>query len=235
MSKALLVLPFLVACAEAPGELTAPTSAPLAFTTLGDGSIVATGGYQIVAIGDRAQAGLSATASDGYDVEPAGGAWPNLVAPEYHVRALAAGSGEFAIATSHGIAAGTLESADVARIALVPVHYALAGNYRFIVDPARPEVEVALFDNRGRRLVDGSLRVTGATQTAWDRVVVDATTTLTISADSIATVTWPLQVGSAIDRIDEVGNCLHAYRGDLEVVSAQLVVQRPSRTAVNCW
>lgn len=236
MTKALLVLPILLAaCAEAPGELAAPTTAPLAFTTLGDGSIVATGGYQVVAIADRAQAGLSATASDGYDVEPVGGAWPNMVSPEYHVRALAAGSGAFAIATSHGIASGILESADVARIALVPVDYALAGNYHFIVDPARPELAVALFDNRGRRLVDGSLRVAGAPQTAWDRITVTAATTITITADSIAPVTLPLQVGGEIDRIDEVGSCLHAYRGELEVVSAQLVAQRPSRNAVNCW
>src|SRR2546430_1885140 len=40
---------------------------------------------------------------------------------------------------------------------------------------ARPEVEIALYDAAGRRLVDGTLAITddqdpAATQTAWDRL-----------------------------------------------------------------
>ncbi len=236
MTKALLVLPVLVAaCAEAPTALPPPTGAPIAFTVLGNPQVVATGGYQTVTIGDVAEAGLSGTASDGYAVEPYGDVWPNMQKPEYHVRALAAGTGTFSIATSHGVASGGIESADVARIALVPVDYALADGFHFAIDPARPEVEIALFDNHGRRLVDGSLHVGGATQTAWNRVRIDAATTLTVSADSIATVSFPVAVASQIDRIDEVGNCLHAYHGDVELVTSQLAVQVPSEAAINCW
>ena len=175
---------------------------------LGNPQIVATGGYQTVTIADTAEAGLSGTASDGYDVEPFGDTWPNMTKPEYHVRALAAGTGTFSIATSKGVASGAIESADVTRVALVPIDYALADGYHFSVDRSRPEVEIALFDDHGRRLVDGSLHVAGATQTAWNRIRIDAATTLTISADSIEPVSFTIPVVSQIDRIDEAGNCL---------------------------
>ncbi len=236
MSKALLVLPVLVAaCAEAPSPLPPPTTAQIAYTMLGNPTIVATGGYQTVTIDDAAQAGLSGAASDGYDVEPFGGVWPNMVKPEYHVRALQAGTGTFAIATSMGVASGAIESADVTRIALVPIDYALTDGFHFAVDGTRPEVEVALFDDQGRRLVDGSLHVTGATQTAWNRIHIDGTANVAISADSFATVTIPVTLTTQINHIDEIGNCLHAFRDDLEVVTAQVVVQQPSESAVNCW
>jgi hypothetical protein len=237
MTKALLVLPVLVAaCAEAPtATQPSPTTAPIAFTVLGNPQIVATGGYQVVTIADQAEAGLAGSASDGYEVEPFGDVWPNFVKPEYHVRALQAGHGTFSIATSHGVAAGAIESADVARVALLPVDYALTSGYTFAVDPARPEVEVVLFDDQGRRLVDGSLTIAGAKQTAWNRIRIDTPTTLTISADSIETVALTVAGGADYDRIVEIGNCVHAYRGELEVVSAQLAVQQPSESAINCW
>ena len=236
MTKAPVALLVLVAaCADAPNPLPPTTTAPISFTVLGNPQIIATGGYQTVTIDDASQAGLSGTASDGYDVEPFGDVWPNMIKPEYHVRALAAGTGTFAIATSKGVASGTVESADVARIALVPIDYALADGFHFSIDPARPEVEVVLFDVRGRHLVDGSLHVAGATQTAWNRIRIDGAATLAISADSFATVSIPVTVATQIDRIDEVGNCLHAYHGDLEVVTAQTGVQVPSESAVNCW
>ena len=245
MTDLKLVVPLLLAaCAEAPGELAPPTTAPIEFTRLGVVTTVATGGYETIAIADDAAVGLSATATEGYVVEPVGGAWPNMIEPEYHVRALVAGTGSFAIQTSHGVAAGDVASADVVRVALAPVNYALDGHSRFIVDPALPELEVDLFDNRGYLLVDGSLRIAGAPQLGWDRMMVTSAAQLTIEADSIAAMTFSVDMADRVDRIVQVAElgrtCLHAYRDltDLdvvEVVSPLTLVHAPIPGAANCW
>ena len=69
----------------------------------------------------------------------ASGVWPNMVKPEYTLRALTPGTGTFSIATSEGIAAGTFESADIART---------------VIDPS---CNVLLYDAQDRRLTDDSI------------------------------------------------------------------------------
>lgn len=235
----LLPIVLLAACAEeGPAVATyEPPQAPVAFTTLG--GWVATGGYQVVTISDKSQAGLSGRASDGFDVEPVGGAWPNLVAPEYHVRALASGEGTFAIETSHGAASGSVHSAEVARVQLVPPDYALDGHSAFAVDATRANLEIRLTDADGDVLVDGSVRATGQdmTMTAWNQLSVAHTGAVTITGDSFAPVTVQLAVVDGVDRIEAVTadgvTCRHAYKGDLEVVTTATQVKNPT-VAINC-
>jgi len=231
----LLPIVLLAACAEqGPAVATyEPPQAPVAFTTLG--GWVATGGYQVVTISDASQAGLSGRASEGFDVEPVGGAWPNLVAPEYHVRALTSGEGTFAIETSHGAASGAVHSAEVARVQLVPPDYALDGHSAFAVDASRATLEIRLTDADGDVLVDGSVRAPG--QTAWNELTVAHTGAVTITGDSFAPVTVQLAVVDGVDRIEAVTadgvTCRHAYRGDVEVVTAATQVKHPT-VAINC-
>src|SRR5258706_15750588 len=189
MMKALALAPLvLAACADPPTYRPiddAPTT-PIAFHALAiacrdslpasstaegrcgsidsQPAVIATGGMQIVTLTEALSVGWSGTASDGYAVEPFGDVWPNTKKAEYHVRALGQGVGSFSISTNNGIAAGTLDSAEVARVAVVP------GSC------ARGVAEVALYDASGRRLIDGSLQITGGSRLAWDKVALDSAT-----------------------------------------------------------
>ena len=133
-----LPLVLLAACAadvdRAP-EPASPTT-PVAFHQ--DGTLVATGGTLTITIPSDVSVGFSATA-DNAEVTPASQTWPNMTKPVYTVRALAAGPGSFSIVTSEGIAAGTFESAEVART---------------VIDE---HCNVILLDAQGRQLVDDSI------------------------------------------------------------------------------
>lgn len=186
MMTKLLVLPvLLVACADSTPtvDLSDSPSNPVAFDELHAGAApaaIATGGIQVVTIpNDPNSVGWSGTASGGFAVEPFGDTWPNMVKPEYHVRALAAGTGTFSIQTDHGIASGTVTSAEVARV-----------DAQLLADAHT--IEVALYAADGTRLIDGSLAIhdasdPSATQAAWDDLAVTApgTHTLVITADSM--------------------------------------------------
>jgi hypothetical protein len=195
MMKSLLLVPVLVAaCADAP-SYPVPSdspSTPVAFDQLrvdGADAPIATGGIQVISIPDPTSVGWSGQASSGFAVEPYASVWPETQKPEYHVVALADGSGTFSIQTQHGIASGQVTSADVARVDAQP-----AGNGL---------IEVALYDRDGHRLIDGSLAIHDqadptAVQRAWDQLAVAATPgthSLVVTADSIPqqllTVTLP--------------------------------------------
>ena len=186
MMKTLLVLPVLLAaCADSTptANLSDTPSNPVAFQELHAGAApaaIATGGIQVITIPDDPNSvGWSGTASGGFAVEPFGDVWPNMVKPEYHVRALGDDTGTFSIQTDHGIASGTVTSAEVARVDA----QLLAGTHT---------IEVALYAADGQRLIDGSLAIhdagdSSATQPAWDDLAVTApgTHTLVITADSM--------------------------------------------------
>src|SRR6476661_5403999 len=131
MMKTLLALPVVLAAACADSPTRAPDISdspqnPIAFQQLsvdGASAPIATGGVQVITIAnDPLSVGWSASASDGIEVEPFGQVWPNTRKPEYFVHVVSGGS--FAIQTDHGIAAGDVATAEVARVALVPTQLA---------------------------------------------------------------------------------------------------------------
>src|SRR5262245_22961766 len=148
MTKAMFALPFLAACLDngAPALYThddAPRT-PTAFSALhvaNQADVVATGGAQIVTIGAGLSVGWSGAATEGFAVEPYADVWPNTGKPEYRVRALGAGAGSFEISTSAGVAAGTLASAEVDHVAVLPADYELDGHSAFAVDTALPNIQ----------------------------------------------------------------------------------------------
>nr|HEX4316107.1 hypothetical protein [Kofleriaceae bacterium] len=237
----------LAACldnsAAAPGR-PEPTT-PITFSELAaDGvSTVATGGTQTITIADPLAIGLSGDATAGYEVTPISQAWPNAERGTYTVRALAAGAGAFQIDTMKGVAAGSIASADVARVSIRPAAYRLDGHSAFAVDTSRPQVEVALFDADDNRLVDGSLAIAGtaATQTAWDTASLPATAgtyTVTASADSAPAETATITVTTAVDHTvqttEDGRTCYHAYAGATEVATVIAAVVTPDPAATNC-
>src|SRR4051812_8272066 len=122
MMKALVLIPlvFATACVgeSTYGQLADPPTTPIEFTQLhvhDQPIVVATGGVQKIMIPDPNSIGWSGHASEGFEVEPYGDIWPNQRKPEYRVRALAATHGDFSIATERGLAAGTVQSAELAR------------------------------------------------------------------------------------------------------------------------
>lgn len=248
MTRAFALAALLAACSQDvpdPPPSATPTT-PVAYRQLqiGDAPIViATGGVQIVTLGDPLAIGWSGTASDGWAVEPADDVWPNAGRPEYHVRALAAGTGDFAIATAHGIAAGTVASAEAASAAIVPGHYRLDGHSPFAVDRRRPQIEAALYDATGHRLVDGTLAITspGARAVAWDELAletgVDQQTVRVVvhlTADSIAPADLDVALASGFDRIEKLGSCYHAYLGTTEVAADIAFLGARDPDATNC-
>lgn len=243
MSKVALVLaPVLfAACVDngaAGPEAPTPTS-PVAFAQLdADGTAtIATGGVQIVSIADPLAVGLAGSATDGYELAPTTGGFPNGGLGEYRVRALTDANGAFSIETAKGIAAGQLASAPVERVAVVPSKYHLDGRSAFALDASRTDIEVQLFSADGRRLVDGSLAIAGATQTAWDRGTVTGAT-LTITADSFATESVNVTFATSVDHIDQVveggRTCFHAYAGNVEVATTIPNIVNPDPAATNC-
>src|SRR5438552_2329398 len=162
MMKTLLALPvvFAAACADSTTplpDLSDSPQNPITYQQLavdGAPAPIATGGVQVISIADPLSVGWSATASDGIDVEPFGDIWPNTRKAEYFVHVVSGGS--FAIQTDHGIAAGDLGTAEVARVALVPVQVARTVSASA---PGPLVVEVALYDRDGQRLIDGSLAI----------------------------------------------------------------------------
>jgi hypothetical protein len=244
-TKALLILPaFTAACMDDVSyrQLPDPPTTPVAFAQLGgEGAIVATGGEQVVTLADPLAFGLQGHATPGYELVPYGNQWPNTSNPEYRIRALAAMSGTFEIATEHGIASGTVASADFDHLAIVPANYHLDGTSQYAIDVQRPEIQIALFDESGKRLVDGSLAITGGTQTAWDRATLAATSgahAVGITADSMpeqqATVTLTSAVSHIERRVEGRRVCYHAYAGNIEVATAIPMVTHPDPTATNC-
>ena len=194
MMKSLLLVPVLVAaCADAPSYPVPSDSPsnPIAFDQLrvdGADAPIATGGIQVVTIPDPSSVGWSGQATSGFAVEPYASVWPETQKPEYHVVALADGSGTFSIQTQHGIASGSVSSADVARVEALTAGPGL--------------IEIALYDRDGHRLIDGSLAIHdvadgSAVQRAWDQlsVATSGTHSLVVTADSIPqqqlTVTMP--------------------------------------------
>ena len=242
MTKAaLLVAVFAAACTDdvigaQPDSPTTPIAAVPTTTAAGDKLVIATGGAATVAIEDTRAIGLSGSASQGFAVSPfERDAWPNTTSPEYWIRAHAAGAGSFEIVTSKGIATGLVHAAPVARVALLPASYELAGD-TFALAPNRTEVVAALYAADGRRLVDATLAFS-AEQTAWDRAL--ATGPLTVTADSFGERTFAIEIVDGIDRIESVRSgdrtCFHAYRGTTEVVIAMTIEGgTPDASAANC-
>jgi hypothetical protein len=249
MSKTLLALPVLAAACIDHGPVAIDPnvdhpSTPIAFDQLqiGDASIVvATGGVQTITIPAALSVGWSAAASDGFDVEPDGDVWPNTRKPVYRVRALADETGgTFAIATNNGVATGSLASAELARLAVLPADYKLDGHSPVAFDTGYPSVEVALFDQADRRLIDGSLTIAG-TQIAWDRATLTFAVghhELQVSGDSLPATALGLDVVDRVDRIEKVIDggraCFHAYAGAVEVAQPMPMIAQHDPTAVNC-
>jgi hypothetical protein len=253
MTKAMFALPFLAACLDNSGPAPyrgndAPTT-PAAFDALhvaDQADVVAIGGAQIVTITDRSAVGWSGAATTGFDVEPYADVWPNTRKPEYRVRALAAGSGSFEISTSVGVAGGALASADVDHVALLPADYRLDGHSQFAIDTALPNIQVALFDATGRRLIDGTLVATDNTtattaKLAWDHLSLQPTAgthTIRITADSIPEQTLAVELASGVDRVesvqDGVRTCYHAYRGSIEIATMVPLTGTRDPNALNC-
>jgi hypothetical protein len=248
MTKSMLVLPilFAAACVDStyPELQEAPTT-PVETTqvaTAGNAPVViATGGTQGFAIDDAASIGLEGNASDGYQVEPAGNAWPNMTKPLYWVRALRAGLGSFEIITNKGIASGLVESSDVASVALVPADYQLDGSSPFAIDTNRLGVQVVLADRDGRRLVDATLGISGD-QTAWDhatRPAIVGRHLVRAYADSFGERELAIEVVAGIDRVESAvtGNvtCFHAYAGATEIATTLAISGgTPVDGASNC-
>lgn len=200
MMKTLLALPVVLAAACADSPTRAPDISdspqnPIAFQQLsvdGASAPIATGGVQVVSIAnDPLSVGWSATASDGIDVEPFGQVWPNTRKPQYFVHVVSGGS--FAIQTDHGVAAGEVATAEVARVALVRAPVAAVPAVSASA-PGPIVVEVALYDANGNRLIDGSLAIRDANdpssaQIAWDRIELApdaAGHTIVVNGDSIS-------------------------------------------------
>jgi hypothetical protein len=252
MTKAMFALPFLAACldnsAPAPDRGNDAPTTPTAFEALhvaDQADVIATGGAQIVTIDDRTAVGWSGAATAGFEVEPYANVWPNTRKPEYRVRALAAGTGNFEISTSAGIAGDALASADVDHVALLPADYRLDGHSQFVVDTALPNIQVALYDATGRRLVDGTLAASDDTATAaklgWDHLSLQATAgthTIRITADAIPEQTLAVQLATGVDRVDTVQDgvrtCYHAYQGNVEIATMVPITGTRDPNAVNC-
>jgi len=249
MSKTLLALPALlvVGCidgqAPAPEATDRPTT-PITFDQLhiGDQAIViATGGTQTVSIADLQTIGFSGDATSGFELEPFAGIWPNVRKQEYRVRAVSSEqAGTFSIQTNKGIASGPVDSAEVARVALVPASYQLDGHSAFALDVSRPAAQVALFDTMNRRLVDSTL-VADLTQIAWDTLALPATVgtaTIHVSGDSFAAQTLTVAIADQVDRVEPVTadgrTCFHAYAGAVEVAKAMPLTGTPDPDFVNC-
>ncbi len=247
MTKSLLLLPLLVAaCVDEYRELPADPTTPVETRPLeaGDAAIIATGGTQGFAIDDPLSVGLSGETTGDFEIETADHVWPNTRKPEYFVRALASGVGSFEIFTNRGIASGSVESAAVANVTLVPASYELDGHSAFAVSASRTQVQAVLVDRDGRRLVDATLGLTGE-QTAWDSVTLpQAIGTQSVHAyadsfgerdleiDVVGDVTGGLRVESVVlgDR-----TCFHAYAGSLEVATAMTITGgTPDPHAANC-
>ena len=229
MTKAALLVTVLAACATDGIEADHPTpTTPIEATVtsrVGDRALVAAGGVMSVRIEDKTAIGLEGNASPGFEVSPFElDRWPNTISPEYWVRANVAGTGSYEIVTSKGIATGLVHSADLVRVALVPAHYELAAPV-FAVTANRPEVQVALFDAQGHRLVDASVSISSS-QTAWDtaRLTTEGHHTLVVDANSFAERSFEIDVVLAPERIESVRvgdrTCFHAYTGDTEIAVA---------------
>lgn len=248
MTRALLALPLLAGCV---GDVSTPRlddspTTPIAFDQLHAGArpiVIATGGTQIVTIPDPTSVGWSGTASDGFDLQPYAGIWPNTRKPEYVLHANAAATGQFSIATDHGVAAGELASAEVAAVALVPASYALDGHSPWALDPASPRVELALTDAAGRRLVDGSVQLASldAHAIAWDTLELPAVTgahTIAVHGDSFAPQQLIVNVGGAIDHVETTHDgdrtCYHAYAGTTEIATVLPMDGTRDPDAINC-
>jgi hypothetical protein len=251
MWKLLMAAPLVVlaACADDGRSYPAipdPPTNPMAsdvMTKVADQPIViATHGVLAVAL--PASIGWSGDATAGFAVEPSDAdGWPNTGKPEYWIRATIAGTGSFEISTNLGMAVGSVESADLARVALVPADYRLDGQAAFALDVRRPAVQAELLDRRGRRLVDASvvLGEAGARQTDWDRVALGATAgrhTVAAQADSFDARDLAVDLVDHVDRtetvLDGALTCFHAYLGDVEVAQPWPEIAAPEPTAINC-
>jgi hypothetical protein len=248
---ALVAALFAAAClgnSAAGPDRPIPTS-PIPFAELdaAGAMTIATGGTQIVTIADPLAIGLSGEATTSYEVVPFGGLWPDAQQGTYTVRALAAGSGAFSIATAKGVAAGAVASADVDRVVVLPAAYELDGHSAFAIDVDRPAIEAALFDADDNRLVDGSLVIAGSAASpvapvAWDTATLPATVgsyAITVTADSAPTLATTLAVAASYDSVvqttDDLGRtCYHAYAGAVEVATAMTALVAPDPTATNC-
>lgn len=244
LKRLVVVLPALVACLDngTPSPQPGTPTTPITFTELDAGGevAVATGGVQVVTIADPLAVGLTGATTAGYELVPHAGAWPNAEVGDYQLRALADGHGEFSIATARGIAAGPIDSAEVARVVVRPAAYRLDSD-AFAIDPSRPAIEVALLDATNRRLVDGSLAIGGATQTAWNGATLPAIAgnyALQLTADSTPATSATITVGASIDHVAQVSEdgrtCYHAYAGSIEVATAMTNVVHPDPNATNC-
>jgi hypothetical protein len=215
---------FVAAClgnSAAGPDRPEPTS-PIPFAELAaaGATTIATGGTQIVTIPDPLAIGLSGQATTSYEVVPYGGLWPDAQQGTYTLRALAAGSGAFSIATARGVAAGAVASADVDRVVIQP----------------------AAYDDD--RLVDGSVAIagSGASPVAWDTATLPAVAgdyAVTATADSAPTLSTTVAVVASYDNIvqttDDLGRtCYHAYAGAVEVATAMTALVAPDPTATNC-
>ena len=129
-------------------------------------------------------------------------------------------------------------------VAALPAHYRLDGHSAFALDPARPLVEIALYDATGGRLIDGSLAIADAlpvTPAGWDQVALDPTSphhALAVTADSMPAQTLAVDLDGAIDRVEKVNEdnrlCYHAYHGATEIAAALAVLGTTDPSAINC-
>ncbi len=233
--------------ARLPDPPTTPITSRLLQTVANRPVVIATGGTLTVAIDDPTSIGWSGAATTGFTVEPFT-AWPNTQRPEYWVRALGAGTGSYTIATNRGIAVGTVDSAPVATVTLVPPDYQLDGHSAFALAPDRAIVEADLADNTDRRLVDAtlvlgeSLRAADAAVTpAWDQLVLSRATgrhMVGVSAESFTARELAVDVDGTIDRTEKVTSgdrtCFHAYHGAVEIAATWTLVGSVDPHATNC-
>ena len=122
-----------------------------------------------------------------------------------------------------------------------PAAYRLDGRSAFAIDTNRPALEVALLDATNRQLVDGSLAITGATQTDWNLATLPAAPgnyAVQVSADSVPPTRATITVVGAIDQLVQVTEdgrlCYHAYAGNTEVAMTLVDVVSPDPAATNC-
>lgn len=258
MSKLLaatLVSPVLFAAAcvgEAPAPDTSelPTT-PIAFDARHAADqpiVIATGGTETVSFSDPAVlVGWSGTVTAGFELSPALDIWPSVREQSYQIRALGGATGAFSIQTNTGVASGSLASADVAAVTLVPASYRLDGHSQFALDTSHADVTIALVDAAGGRLVDTTLVATDATtavtQTGWDTLALGAssgTRTIRVTGDSFAPTDLTIAVSDnrAIDRVDTETSgeltCFHAYAGDVEIAKVMPLTGTPDADFVNC-
>jgi hypothetical protein len=229
MPRAAVFAIVLAACATdgVGAEHPVPTTpvASTVTTTAGETPVVARGGAMVVHVEDQTAIGLDGNASAGFVVEPYELArWPNTISTDYWVRAEIAGTGSYDIVTSKGIATGPVWSADLARVAILPARYQLAGE-TFALAANRTDIQVALFAADGTRLVDGTLAIEGA-QTAWDTATLTSGT-FAVASDALPTRSFTVPIVKAADRIEEARDgsrvCFHAYAGTIEVVTTMTI------------